>query len=301
MSIEHISDTALWVAVYRARETERRDAIFRDPYARRLAGCRGEEIARGLGKSRASGSGVVVRTAVFDERIRDAVSNRRVDLVANLGAGLDARPWRLPLPPSLRWVDVDLPDILAYKQDMLRGERPACRYEAIGADLTDAAARTALFAQLGAEASRALVITEGLLIYLAADQVATLARDLATVTSFREWLLDLASPDLLRILNRDWGPALARGHAPFRFAPAEGPAFFGAFGWREAEYRSQLEEGRRLGREMRLMWFWRLLSRFAPPERREVFRRMMGFVRLERDGSPPGAGPGSLTHCRANS
>lgn len=284
MSIEHISDTALWVAAYRAMETERRDALFRDPYARRLAGSRGEEFARDMDRRRAVASGVIVRTAVFDEIVRDAIAHRGVDLVANLAAGLDARPWRLPLPPSLRWVDVDLPDILAYKQDRLRGEQPACRYEAVGADLTDPAARATLFARLGAEATRALAITEGLLIYLAEEQVATLARDLAAVPSFREWLLELASPHLLRIMNRDWGPALARANAPFRFAPTEGTAFFEPFGWREAEYRSQLEEGRRLGREMRLMWFWRLLSRFAPPERREAFRRMMGFVRLEREG-----------------
>lgn len=45
-SIRHISDTALWAAVYRARETDRKDALFRDPFARRLAGERGEQIAR---------------------------------------------------------------------------------------------------------------------------------------------------------------------------------------------------------------------------------------------------------------
>lgn len=44
--VRDVSDTALWVAVYRARETERPDALFRDPYARRLAGARGEQIAR---------------------------------------------------------------------------------------------------------------------------------------------------------------------------------------------------------------------------------------------------------------
>jgi O-methyltransferase involved in polyketide biosynthesis len=44
--IRNISDTALWVAVYRARETDRPDAVFRDPFARRLAGERGEQIAQ---------------------------------------------------------------------------------------------------------------------------------------------------------------------------------------------------------------------------------------------------------------
>src|SRR5262245_3777352 len=100
MPIEHISDTARWVAVYRAMETERRDAIFRDPYARRLAGPRGEEIVRDMPNSGASAASVIVRTAVFDEIIGKAVTDGNVDLIVNLAAGLDTRPWRLPLPPS---------------------------------------------------------------------------------------------------------------------------------------------------------------------------------------------------------
>src|SRR5947209_10178965 len=40
--IRNISDTARWAAVYRARETERADAVFLDPLARKLAGERGE-------------------------------------------------------------------------------------------------------------------------------------------------------------------------------------------------------------------------------------------------------------------
>ena len=44
--VRNISDTALWVAHYRALETERSDAVFKDPFARMLAGERGREIAR---------------------------------------------------------------------------------------------------------------------------------------------------------------------------------------------------------------------------------------------------------------
>ena len=47
-TIHNVSDTALWVAIFRARETEREDAIFSDPYARVLAGERGEEIAKAM-------------------------------------------------------------------------------------------------------------------------------------------------------------------------------------------------------------------------------------------------------------
>ncbi len=36
--LRHVSDTALWVAMYRALEWERPDALVRDPWARQLAG-----------------------------------------------------------------------------------------------------------------------------------------------------------------------------------------------------------------------------------------------------------------------
>ena len=149
MTIENVSDTARWVAVYRAMESDRPDALFRDPYARELAGERGEQIVRTMPRSREAAFAMIVRTAVFDEIILECVRGRGVDLVVNLAAGLDARAWRLDLPESLRWVDVDLPAILEYKASMMAGRTPRCRYEAIATDLTDAARRDALFAQLG--------------------------------------------------------------------------------------------------------------------------------------------------------
>ncbi|MGH7538497.1 MAG: class I SAM-dependent methyltransferase, partial [Gemmatimonadales bacterium] len=68
-AISHVSDTAHWVATYRAMESERPDALFRDPYARRLAGPRGEAIVNALPKAKAFAWPMIVRTAVMDEII----------------------------------------------------------------------------------------------------------------------------------------------------------------------------------------------------------------------------------------
>ena len=78
---------------------------------------------------------MIVRTQVMDEIILAEIASDRIDLVLNLAAGLDARPWRMELPPSLHWVDVDLPDILRYKLETLRGAPTRCSYEAVEADL----------------------------------------------------------------------------------------------------------------------------------------------------------------------
>jgi len=140
-----------------------------------------------------------------------------------------------------------------------------------------------LFARIGAAAERALVVTEGLLIYLTAEQVAALARDLHTQPSFRYWLIDLANPRLLTYMNRTWGKGVQQGNAPFRFAPSEGTAFYRPLGWREEQFRSSMEEARRLHREMRMMWLWRLIGRLYSKRVQEEFRRMSGIVLLERE------------------
>jgi methyltransferase (TIGR00027 family) len=282
MAIDNISDTARWVAVYRALETARPDAIFRDPFAERLAGERGHQILETMPAGRATAWAMIVRTAVLDEMILDAVQKRQVDLVVNLAAGLDARPWRLPLPPALHWVDVDLPGILNYKTDMLRNETPVCRYEAVTVNLTNVPEREALFTRLGAGSSRALVVTEGLLIYLTPEQVGSLATDLHAQPGFREWLTDLASPQLIKRMQKTWGKKLEEAGAPFQFAPAEGTEFFRPYGWREAVWRSTWEEAQRLNRTMKGAWLWNLIGKLSSKKAREGFRRFSGYVLLER-------------------
>jgi methyltransferase (TIGR00027 family) len=282
--IRNVSDTAHWVAMYRAMETDRRDALFRDPYARRLAGPRGEAIVKTMPRGRAMAWAMIVRTAVMDEIILRAVNRDGVRTVANLAAGLDARPWRLDLPMKLTWLDIDLPDIQQYKRDALQGEKPQCNLEWVPADLANADARRAVMAKVAASPGPALVITEGLLIYLEREQVMALATDLAATPNLRWWLIDIASPGLLKMMGRTWGKGVSQS-APFKFAPEEDTAFFEPAGWKEIEYRSMFEESLRLKRTMRFARFWKFVGRIMTvfnPRKREEFKRFSGIVLMER-------------------
>ncbi|HXN29549.1 MAG TPA: SAM-dependent methyltransferase [Candidatus Acidoferrales bacterium] len=247
--IRNVSDTARLVAIDRAVETERPDALFRDPFARRLAGERGARIAKSnpLG-GRKSGGGwpIVTRTYVIDRMIQAHIAQGG-DAVINLAAGLDTRPYRMDMPSSLQWIEVDLPEILAHKEEILRGEKPVCSLESVRLDLSNVPARRELLARLGRQSRRALVITEGLVVYLGSEEVALLAQDLAAQPSFRSWILDLVSPKLLATLQRRMTSNLKRA-APFKFAPQEGPAFFARFGWTVVEANSLLREAARLNR-----------------------------------------------------
>jgi methyltransferase (TIGR00027 family) len=247
--IRNVSDTARLVALDRAVESERPDALFRDPFARRLAGERGARIAKsnplGARKS-AAGWPIVTRTYVIDQMIQAHIAQGG-DMIINLAAGLDTRPCRMELPFSLQWIEVDLPEILAHKEEILRGEKPVCLLERVRLDLSDVAARRELFARLGGQSRKALVITEGLVVYLTSDEVALLAQDLAAQRSFRSWILDMVSPKLLATLQKRMTSNLKQA-APFKFAPQEGPAFFAKFGWSVLEANSLLRAAARLNR-----------------------------------------------------
>jgi len=256
-TVRNISDTARWAAVFRARETERADALFRDPYAERLAGKMGVDIANTLPEGNSHAWAWVTRTYLFDQFITQELE-QGTDMVLNLAAGLDARPYRMSLPASLQWIEVDLPEILTYKEGILANEKPSCALERIRLDLSDGQARRDLFADLDRRANKILVLTEGLLIYLSAEEVAALAKDLAVGPHFQRWITDLGSPGLLRMMQRTTGKQLSKVGAPFKFAPAEGPAFFAAHGWEPADVKSLLKTATRFKRPP---FFLRLLGR----------------------------------------
>lgn len=275
--IRNVSDTARWVAVYRARETERPDAHFRDPFARRLAGERGEQIAKSMPLGRDNDWSMITRTWLGDQFINEQLQ-QGVDMVINLAAGLDARPYRMKLPATLKWVEVDLPEILAYKEEILRDEKPVCSLERIRLDLSDVTARRDLFAELGSRSKNALIITEGLLIYLNREDVAGLAKDLAAPSSFQSWVLDIASPGLLRLLAKRTDKQLTSA-APFKFAPPEGPAFFIPYGWNAVDVRSLLKTAARL---KRLSLLFRIAALFPETEKSRRDRPWSGMCLLKK-------------------
>jgi len=280
--LRNVSDTALWVAIYRAMESERPDALFRDPFARRLGGVRGEQIVARLPRGRASAWPMIVRTAVMDEIILGLVEREEVRAVVNLAAGLDVRPFRLPLPSHVRWLHVDLPPMIDYLRAGIGQAKAACEVEFVPVDLRDPSARRGLLERVAAGPTPAIAVTEGLLIYLPESQVADLASALAGTPALRWWLIDLASPKLLKMLTKRWQPHLAAAGAPFVFAPASGTGFFAPYGWKEASFHSLWDEANRLHRAPRGSWLWSLLGRLMPRAKREEFRRMSGMVLLER-------------------
>jgi methyltransferase (TIGR00027 family) len=279
--VRHVSDTAFLVAQHRAVESARKDALFSDPLAARLAGEQGRVLVASAPAGKMTGWQVAVRTPVIDDLVRQAVA-RGVDTIINLGAGLDTRPYRLDLPAALTWIEVDFPDVIAFKTERLVGEAPRCKLERIALDLSQIPARRELLARLDARAGRALILTEGVVPYLDNEAAGALADDLRALAHVDSWIVDYFSPEVLAYRRRR-GADMSQ--APFKFEPADWSAFFAQHGWKSREARHLPIEGRRLGRRPPLPWpvqvLTTLLWPITPPGRRKRMSEFAGYVVLE--------------------
>jgi methyltransferase (TIGR00027 family) len=264
--ISDVSDTARWVAVYRAMESARPDALFHDPYAQLLAGEGGLAIAAFMPRQARNGWPMIARTKLMDDLVMAAIT-QGCDCVMNLAAGFDTRPYRLQVPSSLRWIEADLPALTEEKEQLLKDAEPRCVLRRIKVDLADSSARAAMLKEVAGASRNVLVITEGLLVYLDEAQVRSLAIDLAAQPSIRGWILDLASPALLKMMAKSMGPQLA--NAPMKFGPANGVAFFEDLDWRATQVQSIL---RAAARFRRLPWTLKLFSFLPEPNPRNPGR-----------------------------
>lgn len=276
--IADVSDTALWVAAFRALESERNDALFKDPLAAYLVGERGRDIARKMPYPKMLAWLMAVRTVAIDRLILTALADG-VDTVVNIGAGLDTRPYRMDVPSSLQWIEIDFPHMIDLKNMKLVDERPRCQLRRIGLDVANREIATKTYAEVGAQAKRALVITEGVIIYLSNDDAAQLARDLRAVPSFHYWIQDyrkstgaLREPTKLKDKLR---------HAPFRFNHKDPLGLFAAQGWKAKVNILGLDEGDKIGRPFPIPFPFNFLTWMVPKERQQAMRESMGYVLLE--------------------
>ncbi len=273
--VRHVSDTARWVATYRARESVRKAALFHDPFAERLAGARGPAIAAVASPHTAWA--VTTRTKLLDDLVLTSVAEG-ADCVLNLAAGFDTRPYRLALPPALRWVEADLPALVEEKRQLLAGDRARCRLESVGIDLSKRDELQSFLQRYTTGAQNVTVITEGLVLYLDEPVVEGLSADLSGCSAVRHWVLDVNSPRVNADLRRSMGKTM--GHAPFKFAPTNGLAFFEDLGWKPREARSLFREGLKL---KRIPLWMRPFALFPEPDPRALGNKpWSAVVRLER-------------------
>ena len=290
-SLDGVGHTGLTVAAVRALETARPDRLFADPLAAAFADAGG--LAPGAGPGGRRGAAlrvwVVARTVFLDDLLAEA-GQQGCRQVVLLGAGFDARAFRLPWRPGTRCFEVDTPDVLGPKDQVIAAERavPGCERLVVPCDLRDdwpAALRAA-----GLDPARPTAwIAEGLLVYLAPADVDRL---LDTITG-----LSVPGSRLgLTMTTREAGSfdGTRLGTLRRSRAPDDPAGWLGARGW-AAEITGLREvlraHGRPLPEQTRAE---QARAEQARAEQAQVEQTRAEQKRADRGGQPDGARPKAL-------
>jgi len=140
---------------------------------------------------------MAVRTRFLDELLAGVLAGDAATTVLSVGCGLDTRPWRLDLPAELHWIEVDFPDVLDYKYGLLADEKSHCHVERLSVDLNDPVQRQTMYDKAG---NRALMITEGVLMYLPAGTVRALAAEVRENSGVAHWISDITTDSFNKAL-----------------------------------------------------------------------------------------------------
>lgn len=256
-----VARTAFWTAYCRAVESRSAAPLVVDPLAERLCGPEGLAIGEAMeGEGRAHAS-VVVRTRVVDERIAAAVALDGARDVVLLGAGLDARAFRLRLPRGVRFLETDYPELLEWKGARLAEEAPpeGVSVERRPLELRDPAAVGALLRSLGDRPR--VVVLEGVLAYLAPEEARALLDAIAAVDAPTRVVADVGGGLWSALFAGRVRAAVARSGAPYRTQIADARRFFERAGYQvEADVSLVAWDRARSERRFELPWTRRLAA-----------------------------------------
>jgi O-methyltransferase involved in polyketide biosynthesis len=162
--------------------------------------------------------------------------------VLSIGCGLDTRPWRLDLDQNLRWIEIDFADILDYKDGLMEGEVPRCRRERMSIDVNDPVQRQLMYRSISSEP--ALMITEGLLLYLSAATVDALAAEAFDQSIIRHWISDITTSAFSRVLGggADTTASIRHVQAPDRLEGEQILETILCHGWTISSSRSYITD-----------------------------------------------------------
>ncbi|EFV14099.1 class I SAM-dependent methyltransferase [Segniliparus rugosus] len=146
------------------------------------------------------------RSKYFDDHVRKFLAERPRSTVLHLGAGLDARVWRVDPGPETDWIDVDLPEVVAAREKLFPARE---RYRAFGASVVDPAVLEQASPDLPV-----LVVAEGLTMYLDPGEGQDLFRRTAERFPSGSIVFDtqskLANRMVDRLLRRVFGQPMMR-------------------------------------------------------------------------------------------
>ncbi len=227
-----IQETALVTLAIRASETARPNPRIRDEKAKEIIDTLGVDIS--MYDPFLSHEGVVARTIMFRDTLKDLISIYPDAVCINLGCGFDDKFSQVD-NGTLIWYDVDLPDQIAVRRKVYQ-DRDRCTMlegDALSGEWTEALPR----------AEQYIVVMEGVLEYFSKEQVKTCLNMLCDCFPHGYLLAELHSPFVEK--NSKHHDAIKHTNAEFGWGTKSGKEYL------KLEPRMQLMSERSYNEEMK--------------------------------------------------
>jgi O-methyltransferase involved in polyketide biosynthesis len=193
-NLSAVSQTLLIPLYYRALESQRADALVRDPKAVELVrqlDCDFSDV-QSMKKDQVN---ILLRVRQFDTLARAFLTEHPEGVIVDLGCGLDTRFERLD-NGHLTWYGLDLPEVIELRRELLPETQ---RSHFVGCSVLDYSWMDALSALAG---KPILFLAEAILVYLHEDDVKQLVRELVKRFPGAELVCDAFAPVVVRFHPR---------------------------------------------------------------------------------------------------
>jgi O-methyltransferase involved in polyketide biosynthesis len=168
----------LYIPLYGKAFVSQKGLILQDPMAEEIWTMEGFPL-RGKSKSKWLAYYMAMRSAVFDDWVRQRQAEETGTLVIHIGCGLDSRALRVG---GCKWYDVDFPDVIQVRKQYFA---ETDTYHMIGCDVRDSSWLSALPSK-----GQAIVVMEGVSMYMTAGELEALLQKLATHFDGMSLLMD---------------------------------------------------------------------------------------------------------------
>lgn len=162
-------ETLLATLYARAIESRSQHPILVDTWAEILVDRIDYDFHR-LGIGRNDAVAIAIRAKQLDVWTAEFLTHNPEAIVLHLGCGLDARLHRIDPHPAVEWYDIDYPDVIELRRRLFTARH---RHMMVGCSVTDPQWLDEIPAN-----RPVMIVAEGLLSYLAADEIRRLLRRL---------------------------------------------------------------------------------------------------------------------------
>ncbi len=232
-----VSRTAFYCCGVRMQDAESSNPVCGDNYARVFMNKEGLKVLETFQEDDKANTGNVVRHRIIDDILRRELLHEPTLRVVIIGAGFDTRAYRLK---GGSWVELDEPQVIAYKNERLPALESENELQRIAIDF----ATESLAEKLSnlSEHGPVLIVVEGVLMYLDEQEIRELLQTLRGLFPQHQLVCDLMNRAFFENYAKQIHGKISEMGAPFKFIRDQPAAVFLESGYRQLDEISIIEK-----------------------------------------------------------